>query len=276
MGSSDAGPLRRLFGFSFAAPKPPLTFLSRKTRVARLGDGGVERVQDAGVLVLAGEALEARVHFLGVLLRKLGDGMDAQAIEIAEHRGADGDEVAELALGSHRGCPFYSLYFRHRINQTLPHPGWSAQEEFMRAANEATRKKEANAMVRKITAVLFVKEIEPVLAFWTDGLGFTKTVEVPEGNKLGFVILEKDGVEVMYQTYASADKDVPSVAADVRKGPTFLYVQVDDLESVKAALKRAQVYLPERKTFYGATEIGVKDPAGHFITFAQLTAAPQH
>jgi uncharacterized glyoxalase superfamily protein PhnB len=146
----------------------------------------------------------------------------------------------------------------------------------MKAANEATRKKEANAMVRKITAVLFVKEIEPVLAFWTDGLGFTKTVEVPEGNKLGFVILEKDGVEMMYQTYASADKDVPSVAADVRKGPTFLYVQVDDLESVKAALKRAQVYLPERKTFYGATEIGVKDPAGHFITFAQLTAAPQH
>ena len=130
-------------------------------------------------------------------------------------------------------------------------------------------------MVKKLTPVLFVKEIEPVLPFWVDGLGFTKTAEVPEGNKLGFVILEKDGAEVMYQTYASVDKDMPAIAGDVRKGPTFLYVQVENLESVKAAVKRAEVYMPERKTFYGSTEIGVKDPAGHFITFAQFAAAPQ-
>jgi uncharacterized glyoxalase superfamily protein PhnB len=136
--------------------------------------------------------------------------------------------------------------------------------------------KEKKVMIKKLTPVLFVEEIEPVLPFWVDGLGFTKTNEVPEGNKLGFVILEKDGVEVMYQTYASVDKDMPTIGADVRKGPTFLYVQVDTLESVKAAVKRAKVYMPERKTFYGSTEIGVKDPAGHFITFAQFAAAPQH
>jgi len=130
-------------------------------------------------------------------------------------------------------------------------------------------------MVKKLTPVLFVKEIEPVLPFWVEGLGFKKTAEVPEGNKLGFVILEKDGVELMYQTYASADKDMPTIAGDVRKGPTFLYVQVESLESVKALIEKAEVYLPERKTFYGATEIGLKDPAGHFITFAQYTAAPQ-
>ena len=131
-------------------------------------------------------------------------------------------------------------------------------------------------MVKKLTPVLFVKEIEPVLPFWIEGLGFAKTAEVPEGSKLGFVILEKDGVEVMYQTYASVDNDFPAIAADVRKGPTFLYVQVDNLESVKAAVKGAEVYMPERKTFYGAMEIGVKDPAGHFITFAQFAAPSQH
>jgi uncharacterized glyoxalase superfamily protein PhnB len=135
--------------------------------------------------------------------------------------------------------------------------------------------KERRIMVKKLTPVLFVKEIEPVLPFWVDGLGFKKTAEVPEGDKLGFVILEKDGVEVMYQTYASVDKDMPAIAGDVRKGPTFLYLQVENLESVKAAVKRVEVYMPERKTFYGSTEIGVKDPEGHFITFAQFAAAPQ-
>ena len=95
-------------------------------------------------------------------------------------------------------------------------------------------------MFKKLTPVLFVKEIEPVLPFWVEGLGFAKTAEVPEGDKLGFVILEKDGVEVMYQTYASVEKDYPAITGDVRKGPTFLYVQVDNLETVKAAVKRAE------------------------------------
>jgi len=130
--------------------------------------------------------------------------------------------------------------------------------------------------VEKMTPVLFVNEIEPVLPFWVERLGFQKTAEVPEGNKLGFVILQKGGVEVMYQTYASVDKDMPAIAQAVRKGPTFLYVEVDNLHTVVEAMKGAEVYMPVRTTFYGAKEIGVKDPAGHFITFAQFNAPPQH
>jgi uncharacterized glyoxalase superfamily protein PhnB len=131
------------------------------------------------------------------------------------------------------------------------------------------------AVVNKLTPVLFVKEIEPVLPLWIDGLGFSKTTEVPEGGRLGFVILEKNGVEVMYQTYASVGKDVPAILAEVQKGPTFLYVQVDSLEKVKVAIKGLTVYIPQRTTFYGAKEIGVKDPAGHFITFAEFPKPSQ-
>jgi hypothetical protein len=31
--------------------------------------------------------------------------------------------------------------------------------------------------------------------------------------------------------------------------------------------------MPKRTTFYGSTEIGIKDPAGHFLTFAQFGAS---
>ena len=130
--------------------------------------------------------------------------------------------------------------------------------------------------VKKLTPVLFVEEIESVLPFWTQHLGFIKTVEVPEGNRLGFVILQQGAVEVMYQSYASADKDVPALAADVRKGPTFLYIEVDNLDALKPALLSADMYLPERTTFYGAREIGIRDPAGHFLTFSQMSAAGQN
>jgi uncharacterized glyoxalase superfamily protein PhnB len=135
---------------------------------------------------------------------------------------------------------------------------------------------EKKPMVKKMTPVLFVAEIEPCVKFWTEQLGFQKTVEVPEGNKLGFVILVKGNVELMYQSYASAEKDAPAMAQIARKGPTFLYIEVEDLEAIKAAVKGAEVVTPERTTFYGAREIGIKDPGGHHLTFAQFTAPPQH
>jgi uncharacterized glyoxalase superfamily protein PhnB len=127
--------------------------------------------------------------------------------------------------------------------------------------------------IKKITAVLFVPEVEPCVKFWVDRFGFQKTAEVPEGGKIGFAMLQKGNAELMYQSYASADKDVTNIAQQVRKGPTFLYVEVDSLEDTISAIKGSEVYMPVRDTFYGSKEIGIKDPAGHYITFAQFGAA---
>ena len=131
--------------------------------------------------------------------------------------------------------------------------------------------------VKRITPVLLVQEIEPLVPFWVDRLGFAKTVEVPEGDKLGFVVFQKGSVEVMYQTYASVEKDAPAgMAAEARKGPTYLYMEVDNLDSVLAAMKGVKLVMPVRTAFYGMKEFAVQDPAGHFITFAQQAAAAQH
>jgi uncharacterized glyoxalase superfamily protein PhnB len=130
--------------------------------------------------------------------------------------------------------------------------------------------------VKKITPILFAAEIEPSLKFWTERLGFEKTIDVPEGNKLGFAIVQKGGVELMYQSYASAEKDISATSSEVRKGPSFLYVEVESLDEIIAAIKKIPVVMPVRTTFYGAKEIGIKDPAGHIIIFAQLGVAPQH
>ena len=129
--------------------------------------------------------------------------------------------------------------------------------------------------VKKITSLLFAEEIEPCLKFWMERLGFEKTIDVPEGNKLAFAILQKDGVELMYQTYSSAEKDVSAVSPEVRKGPSFLYVEVENLDQIVSAMKGAEVVMPVRTTFYGAKEIGIRDPTGHIVTFAQLGVAPQ-
>jgi len=127
--------------------------------------------------------------------------------------------------------------------------------------------------VKKITPILFAQELEPCIQFWTESLGFQKTVEVPEGDKIVFVILEKNGLELMYQSFASAEKDNAATGAAARKGPSFLYIEVADLDAALEATKGAEVVMPVRTTFYNAKEFGVKDPAGHYFIFAQQGAS---
>jgi hypothetical protein len=122
----------------------------------------------------------------------------------------------------------------------------------------------------KITPVLIVESIETSLPFWMDRMGFQKTVEVPEGDVLGFVILARGGAELMMQTVASVRKDEPQFAPDGPAGPDRcpLFVEVEDFDDVRRRLDGHPVAMPERKTFYGMVEIGVREPGGHTVVFA--------
>ncbi len=133
-----------------------------------------------------------------------------------------------------------------------------------------------SAEVKKITSILFAEELEPCIQFWTEKMGFQKTVEVPEGEKIGFAIVEKNGVELMYQSFASVEKENAATGAAVRKGPSFLYIEVADLNAALAATKGAELVMPVRTTFYQSKEFGIKDPVGHYLIFAQQGAATQN
>jgi len=124
----------------------------------------------------------------------------------------------------------------------------------------------------KITAVLVVEEIEKSLAFWVARMGFEKTVEVPEGDRLGFVILAREGAELMMQTITSVQKDEPKFAPDrvMAKG-CGLFIEVGDFEDVKRRLEGYPIVMQERMTFYGMREIGVSEPNGHTVVFAAKT-----
>jgi len=98
--------------------------------------------------------------------------------------------------------------------------------------------------IRKITPVLYAHELEPCIKFWSERFGLEKTVEVPDGERIGFVILQKDNVELMYQSFASARKDAPTISGEIEGGRTFLYLEVEELEPFIAATQSANVVLP--------------------------------
>ena len=123
--------------------------------------------------------------------------------------------------------------------------------------------------MKDLSPVIFVSEIEPCLSFWIDRLGFEIYTDVKDGDTYAFVILGKDGVQLMYQTRSSLAKDLPQVQGRDTETSAFLYMTVDDLDSVEAALEGVPMVQTRRKTFYGALEIAVREPAGNIVVFAE-------
>lgn len=123
----------------------------------------------------------------------------------------------------------------------------------------------------KITAVLLVEEIEKSLPFWVGRMGFEKTVGVPEGKRLGFVILAREGAELMLQTIESVRKDAPQFIPKAGTSVAALFIEVDDFANTVRRLDGYAIALPERTTFYGMREIGVVEPGGHTVIFASRT-----
>jgi uncharacterized glyoxalase superfamily protein PhnB len=133
------------------------------------------------------------------------------------------------------------------------------------------KQKEKHMTVKRLTPNLYTDDVASAVKFWTERMGFEKTVEVPEEGGLAFAALQKGNIELMYGSYTSLEQE-PGILDSYRRGTGFLFVEVDDLDAVLAAMKGVPMVSPVHQTFYGATEFTVKDPAGHLITFAQFAA----
>jgi uncharacterized glyoxalase superfamily protein PhnB len=125
--------------------------------------------------------------------------------------------------------------------------------------------------IRHLTPVLVVDSVEACIRFWIDRFGFRLTNEVPGADgKLVFASVEKDGVEIMYQTRSSVIAEQPDAATDLTGHSMALFLTVDDLDAVERAVAGAPVVKPRHETFYGSTELYVREPGGNTVGFAQM------
>jgi uncharacterized glyoxalase superfamily protein PhnB len=126
--------------------------------------------------------------------------------------------------------------------------------------------------LKQLTPVLIVDAVEPCIKFWTDRLGFEVTNKVPDTDgKLIFASVQKMGIEIMYQTRASVISEQPGSAHDLMGHSVALFITVADLDTVVKALDGVPVVKPKHDTFYGSTEIYVREPGGNTVGFAQFS-----
>lgn len=124
-------------------------------------------------------------------------------------------------------------------------------------------------MIQQLTANLPVDAIEPTAEFFGK-VGFEVTVRVPEEGAMGFAILANGTQQVMYQTKESLQEDSATFAGAANTAPVMLYITVDDVKAVAEKLQGYEIAMDWRETFYGAMEIGFKEPGGHLVTFAEF------
>ena len=85
----------------------------------------------------------------------------------------------------------------------------------------------------------------------------TNHVPGPDG-KLVFASVQREAIEIMYQTRASVLAEGPQTAAELAGHSVALFLQVADVAAVEAAVKGAPVVKARHKTFYGSDEIYVR------------------
>lgn len=130
---------------------------------------------------------------------------------------------------------------------------------------------DAGPMFGRLTPVLVVDAVEPCIAFWTDRLGFAAENQVPgDDGKLVFASVKKGDIEVMYQTRASVIAERPAAATELTGHSTALFITTDDLDAVEKAIAGVPVVSARHTTFYGSTEIYVREPGGNTVGFAQF------
>jgi Glyoxalase/Bleomycin resistance protein/Dioxygenase superfamily len=106
----------------------------------------------------------------------------------------------------------------------------------------------------KITAVLLVEEIEKSLPFWAERMGFEKTVEVPEGDRLGFVILAREGAELMLQTMESVRKDAPQFVPKAGTSVATFFIEVDDFADAVRRLEATRLRCSNARRLWHARD----------------------
>lgn len=123
--------------------------------------------------------------------------------------------------------------------------------------------------LKRAAAVLFVEKVEPTREFFKR-VGFEVSVEIPDGGDVGFSMLERDGVQVMVETLDNGHE--PQALRNVTKASrhAVVYVEVDDLGALIAALDGEKVLVERHKTFYNSDELTYQEPGGHLVTFAQF------
>lgn len=124
--------------------------------------------------------------------------------------------------------------------------------------------------MKKLTPNLFVNDVNKTIEFYKNVLGFELVLNVPEAGQFDWAMMKCGSVELMFQSKASAVKDLPEFDKQPIGGSLLLYIDVADVVSLCNKVKeKTKIKKDIHDTFYGTKEFAMYDGDGYLLVFAQ-------
>jgi uncharacterized glyoxalase superfamily protein PhnB len=125
-------------------------------------------------------------------------------------------------------------------------------------------------MLKKLTPNLMVEDVRKTLDFYRDILGFEVVMTLPEIAPLDFAIVQRDGVELMFQSRKSLSENVPALAGSAIGASQTFYIDVTGITDLYEQLQdKVEIVVNLHTTFYGTQEMYFRDNNGYILSFSE-------
>ena len=122
---------------------------------------------------------------------------------------------------------------------------------------------------QSLTPNMGVKSVTETVKFYTEILGFTKIVSVPESGELIFAILKAGDVNIMFQQKENLQEEYPELKGQNQNSCFTFYIKMENKNDLYETLKHTAFLVKEiHTTPYGAEEFAIMDNNGFILTIS--------
>ena len=125
-------------------------------------------------------------------------------------------------------------------------------------------------MLKKLTPNLMVENVAKTLAFYRERLGFAVVTTLPDHEPFDFAIVQRDGVELMFQSRLSLSENVPALTGSPIGASQTFYIEVTGIRDLYESLReKVELVVDFHTTFYGTQEFYFRDINGYILSFSE-------
>jgi uncharacterized glyoxalase superfamily protein PhnB len=119
-----------------------------------------------------------------------------------------------------------------------------------------------------------VEDISQTLTFYQDTLGFNVVMTLPETAPFDFAIVQRDDVELMFQSRSSLSENVSALTGSPIGASQTFYIEVNDLRDLYEQIRdKVEIVVDLHTTFYGTQEVYFRDINGYILSFSEAVQA---
>lgn len=115
-----------------------------------------------------------------------------------------------------------------------------------------------------------VKSVNETVAFYTEVLGFTKILSVPDSGELIFAIVNAGDVNLMFQQMDNLQEEYSELKGLNQNSSFTFYIKLKNMGILYEKLKETKSLVKKiHKTLYGADEFAIRDNNGFILTITE-------